>query len=165
MQRRENKMEYSIEFGERLIEAANSFVSENTSSEEAGRTVLYLSLLSCEIILKSLLENAGYTKKELIKKSHNLSGLAKEICNCELIGKTVGNSKPKPASELMSKPAKNSTVGAVLHAEESGASKYPNEIRYGELITHIHPIEMLSCAKETLNWAKQNISCIKRKNA
>lgn len=158
-------MEYSVEFGERLIEAANSFLNENNSNEEAGRTVLYLSLLSCEITLKALLESAGYTKKELIKQSHNLSGLAKEICNCQLTGKTIGNSKPKSASELLSKPAEHSTVGAALHAENSGASKYPNEIRYGELISHIHPIEMLSCAKAISTWAKENISCIKRKNA
>ena len=106
-------------------------------------------MLSCEITLKALLESAGYSRKELTKQSHNLSGLAKEICNCQLIGKTIGNSKPKSASELLSKPAKNSTVGAALHAENSGASKYPNEIRYDELISHIHPVDMLFCAQAT----------------
>lgn len=158
-------MIYSIEFGDRLIEAANSFIVDNNQSDEAGRTVLYLSLLSCEITLKALLESAGYTVKELKKQSHNLSGLAKEICNCHLTERTINNSKPLSASRLLSKPAQNSTVGAVLHAESAGASKYPDEIRYGELISHINPLEMLACAKETSKWAKENISCIKRKSA
>ena len=163
MHKKKKQMEYSLKFGERLIEAANSFVGSNNSNEEVGRTVLYLSLLSCEITLKSLLENAGYTPKELKKHSHNLRGLVKELCNCQLIGRSVGNSKPLSASRVLSKATENSTVGTLLQAETTGASKYPNEIRYGELISHFHPLEMLSCAKVLYEWANKNISCIKKK--
>lgn len=158
-------MTYSIEFGERLIAAADSFIVNNDINDEVGRTVLYLSLLSCEITLKALLLKAGFSVKELTKRSHNLSGLANDICRCELIDTGIGNSKPFSASRLLSKNTASSTVGTLLHAESVGASKYPQEIRYGELITHFQPIEMLSCAKTLSKWAKDNSSCIKRKHA
>lgn len=160
-------MEYSVEFGERLIEAADSFNSRRNSSDEVGRTVLYLSLLSCEISLKALLETAGYSVKELKKRSHDLSGLVKDICCCELTNTGVGNSKPFSASIILAQEVvsntSNGTVGALLNSESVGASKYPNEIRYGELISHFQPLDMLSCAKVLSKWAKNNINYIKRK--
>lgn len=160
-------MEYSIEFGERLIEAADSFVSDARPGDEVGRTVLYLSLLSCEITLKALLEKAGFSVEELKKRSHNLCGLVKDICCCELTGTGIGNSKLFSASKLLAQQVvintSNGTVGTLLSAESVGASKYPNEIRYGELINHFQPLDMLSCAKVLSEWAKENMSCIKRK--
>lgn len=160
-------MEYSIEFGERLIEAADSFVTKSSPSDEVGRTVLYLSLLSCEISLKALLEKAGFSVQELTRRSHDLSGLAKDICCCELTGTGIGNSKPFSAARLLSQEVvpntSNGTVGTLLKAESIGASKYPNDIRYGELITHFPPLVVLSCAKVISKWGKENMSCIKRK--
>ena len=160
-------MEYRIEFGERLIEAAESFASQPNPSDEVGRTVLYLSLLSCEITLKALLEKAGFSVKELKKRSHDLSGLVKDICNCKLTGTGIGNTKPFPASRLLAQQVvpdtSNGTVGTLLNAESIGSSKYPNKIRYGELIIHFQPHDMLSCARVISRWAKEYMNCIKRK--
>ena len=77
-------MEYSLEFSQRLIEAANSFVDKEKAKDETGRAVVYLSLLSCEISLKALLEKAGYTIKEIKARSHDFSGLIKDLCFCDL---------------------------------------------------------------------------------
>lgn len=160
-------MVYSIEFGERLIEAADSFVTTQNHSDEVARTVLYLSLLSCEISLKSLLENAGFTAKELKSRSHDLSGLVKDICCCELTDTDINNTKPFSAARLLSQDVVQDsygfTVGTLLTAESVGASKYPNDIRYGELITHYQPLVMLSCARVVSKWAKENMHCIKKK--
>jgi len=160
-------MEYSIDFGDRLIEAADSFVSQANQSNESARAILYLSLLSSEICLKALLERAGFSVRELTNRSHDLSGLAKDICSCELIGTGIGNSKSFSASRLKAQVVVpntiNGTVGTYLNAENLGASKYPSEIRYGELVKHFPPIEMLSCAKVISKWAKENIGRIKRK--
>lgn len=159
-------MEYSLDFAERLIEAAESFVGKENSNDEAGRTILYLSLLSCEISLKALLEKAGFSVKELKKRSHDLRGLTKDICCCELTGTGIGDSKPFFASRLLAQMVvpntANGTVGTLLDGECVEASKYPNEIRYGELITHFHPLVMLDCAKVLAKWAADNINCIKR---
>jgi len=84
-------MEYSLDFSQRLIEAARSFVGKDKINDETGRTVLYLSLLSCEISLKALLEQAGYTREELKKRSHDFSGLIKDLCHCDLLGTGAGS--------------------------------------------------------------------------
>ena len=123
-------MEYNTEFADRLIEAANSFVQEKNSSDEIGRTVLYLSLLSCEISLKALLEKAGYSVKALKKRSHDLRGLVKDISCCELSGTGMEHSKSFSASRLLAQEVvpntSNGTVGTLLNAESIGASKYPS---------------------------------------
>ena len=159
-------MEYSLEFSERLIEAANSLVRTADHKDESCRAVLYLSLLSCEISLKALLEHAGFTVEELKRRSHDLKGLLHDICSCELVGTRIGNSKPFRASRLLSQEVNentyNGTVGALLHAENDGAAQYPNEIRYGDLVTHFPPLIMLKCASVVQGWARDNIDKIKR---
>ncbi|MCB2184724.1 MAG: hypothetical protein KQH63_22085 [Desulfobulbaceae bacterium] len=161
-------MEFDLEFSKRLIEAANSFGDNKTGENQAARAVLYLSLLSCEISLKALLEQAGFTLKELKKRSHDLNGLLEDICSCELLGTEIGNSKPLPASSLLSKvvipDTANGTVGALLRDKSKGKSKYPNNIRYGDLVKHFPAAVMLKCASTVQTWAQENIKTIKRKN-
>ena len=160
-------MEYSLEFSQRLITAARSFGDKEKIDDETGRAVLYLSLLSCEISLKAVLEKAGYTIKELKKRSHDFSGLTKDLCLCDLEGTGIGGSKLFTGARLLSKEVDpnigNGTVGALLKGKEQGASKYPNEIRYGELIRHFPPVLMLNCASVVCNWCNENISRIKRR--
>jgi len=159
-------MEYSLEFSERLIDAGNSIARAAEGKDDAGRAALYLSLLSCEVSLKALLERAGFTVRELRKRSHDLKGLLQDICSCELAGTGISGSKPFRASRLLSQEVientSNGTVGALLHAEEVGASKYPNDIRYGDLVTHFPPLVMLKCASILHGWAKDNIDIIRR---
>ncbi|MFH1674248.1 MAG: hypothetical protein ABIF87_12595 [Pseudomonadota bacterium] len=162
-------MEYSLQFSQRLIDAARSFLDKEKVDDETGRAVLYLSLLSCEISLKALLEQAGYTIKELKKRSHDFSGLVKDLCQCDLINTGITGSKPYTGATLLSQEVDpnigNGTVGALLKGEEQGASKYPNEIRYGELVRHFPPMLMLNCASIVCEWGKENISKIKRRIA
>ena len=159
-------MEYSLDFSQRLIEAAKSFVGKENAEDETARLVLYLSLLSCEISLKALLEKAGYTSKELKRRSHGLSGLTEDLCFCDLTGTSTAGSKDQSAAMLLSQvvdPAfANATVGNLLCAEELGASKYPNEIRYGDLPRHYPPLIMLMCAEIVCKWANDNLHHIKK---
>jgi hypothetical protein len=163
------KLEYSLEFSHRLIDAAKSFIDKDKISDETGRAVLYLSLLSCEISLKALLEQAGYTPKELKKRSHDFSGLIKDLCFCDLVGTGIAGSKPYTGAELLGEVVDpnigNGTVGNLLSFEAQGASKYPNEIRYGEFVIHFPPILMLDCASKVCEWARNNIDIIKRRTA
>ena len=161
-------MEYSLDFSQRLIDAAKSFIGKDKTDNETARAVLYLSLLSCEISLKALLERAGYDIKDLIKRSHNFNGLVEDLCHCDLQGTGIGGSKPFSAAELLSQEVDpkidNGTVGALLMGEEQGASKYPNEIRYGELIRHFPPLTMLDCASKVVEWAREHIAIIKKRD-
>ena len=51
--------EYNIGFSEKLLDAAQSVTKDGLDSVDAIRTVLYLSSLASEIVLKALLEKAG----------------------------------------------------------------------------------------------------------
>ena len=160
-------MTFSIEFSKRLIEAAESFFAiPNNTADEAARAVLYLSLVSCEISLKALLEQAGFPIKEIKKRSHNLAGLLEDFSACEL-SKPSHNSARSPASILRANnvtisTGQTKTVGDLLEAEKKGASKYPNEIRYSDLVQHYPPEFMLECAKVLNAWAKKNMRGINR---
>ncbi|MEX2500581.1 MAG: hypothetical protein WD397_17080 [Wenzhouxiangellaceae bacterium] len=159
-------MEYSIDFAERLIDAADSFFESPSDKNDAGRAVLYLSLLSCEISLKSLLESAGFTPDELKRRSHNLNGLLTDVCHCEIPDSRLGNFN-SAAGLLAVQPiseAPNATVGKVLDAERDGASRYPNEVRYGDLIKHYSAPHVLDCAKAVSKWVRANMDSIRKRS-
>ena len=161
-------MVYSIEFSSRLIEAAKSLEADY-ESEESDRAILYLSMLSCEIILKALLEKSGFSVNDITNRSHDLKGLLIDIGKCEVeFSISNGCMKWRSASciksEIVDKSKANATIGTLLGAEELGASKYPSEIRYGELIKHFPSKLMLQCAIKVLEWANlhRNVIRIKR---
>ena len=143
-------MLYSFEFAKRLIEAAESTFLEGVQRAEAGRTVLYLSCLSCEISLKALLEQTGYTSGELKKLSHNLSALLAEVSSCTVM--PSGQKASSIRSRKVVPGTGNGTVGTLLESELSGGSVYPNEIRYGYKVNHYPPEVMLGCAKVVRDW-------------
>ncbi|GAB4119273.1 MAG: hypothetical protein Tsb0027_13430 [Wenzhouxiangellaceae bacterium] len=158
-------MNYSIDFAERLIDAAESFFHMSSAEEDAGRAVLYLSLLSCEISLKSLLESAGFAPNELRQRSHSLAELLTDVCHCEVpdlhIGSYASASGLLAVQPIPDVPA--ATVGKILDAENAGASTYPNEIRYGEFVRHYEPHYVLCCARSVCKWVRVNMDDIRKK--
>ncbi len=76
--------EYNLGFSENLIKAARFVADSDDKSEDAVRTVLYLSCLACEIALKALLECSGKPMAKITKLSHNLADLLKELGNCKV---------------------------------------------------------------------------------
>ncbi len=150
----------SIEFGERLIDAAKGIVDRGENSEDAGRSILYLGLLSCEIILKALLEKAGRPADEIEKVSHDLSKLLAELEHCEIEEETSRQLiQWVPATQLRGEtiiPDTTFNVGVLLEGQAQGASKNPNGIRYGERIYLFPPVAVLMGAGVLLDWAHQN---------
>lgn len=147
-------MLYSFEFAKRLIESAGSTFHDRSDKDEAGRTVLYLGCLSCEISLKALLERSGFSAKELRKLSHDLSVLLAEVGFC--IVSSTGHKASGIRSKTVVPGTKNGTVGTLLDSELSGGSVYPNEIRYGEVVRHYPPEAMLNCAKIVNAWCVEH---------
>jgi hypothetical protein len=151
--------QYSIEFSNKLIDSAQGIVDRGENSEDAGRAILYLSLLSCEIILKALLEKAGMPVDEIKEASHDLSKLLSELGRCqveeEISSQLMGW---VPATQIHGKtiiPETTFTVGVLLEGQSQEASKYPNEIRYGERTYHFPPVAALMGSKILLDWAHQ----------
>lgn len=154
--------EYSIGFSEKLVSAAQIVMDDSTQdSIDAQRTVLYISLLSCEIALKALLERAGKPVAEVKKCSHDFRKLLALFGECE-VEEDIGNGFLKwvPAVRIRSITVDptygNATVGNLLEAENSGASTYPNEIRYGNSLKHYPPDLIVATACELVEWAKQH---------
>ncbi len=147
-------MEYSLEFSERLIEAADAVFQGSPEKDEAARTVLYLSSLSCEISLKALLEITGYSPKELRKYSHKLDELLNVVGSCTIEG--TNQRAATIRSKIVVPNTANGTVGTLLNSSLSGGSVYPNGIRYGEVVKHFPPEAMLNCAKVVNDWCKEH---------
>lgn len=159
--------EYDLEFATKLAETADLLVNDGLEYLDAQRTVLYLSLLSCEISLKALLEQAGFSVARIRRRSHNLRKLLADLGNeCEVEVILSENTRRWcPATEIRAEVADdrftNATVGTVLDAEEFEASAYPNEIRYGEKLRH-YPADIVASAARVLNtWAIANWSTIR----
>ena len=149
--------EYSIGFSEKLIDAAQIIMDIGLDSVDAKRTVLYLSLLSCEIALKAILERAGKSVAEIMRCSHNFKKLLDLLRTCQVeVEISNGHLKWVPASRIRTVTVDpsygNATLGNLLTANDLGFSQYPNQIRYGDSLRHYPPEMMLKAAKKTLEW-------------
>jgi hypothetical protein len=161
-------MEFNIEFSRKLIEAAESLQTNGGSQDDTGRAILYLSLLSCEISLKSFLEMAKLPVKDIKKLSHDLAGLLQEIGNYNIEGEVCTGKRGWITatclrSIVVDSNYSNATVGTLLTAESKQSSKYSNEIRYGDLVKHYNPLVMLKCTKKVFDWVKNNSTSIQKK--
>ncbi len=147
--------EYNIGFGDKLIAAAKFVSDEGLESEDAKRTVLYLCKLASEISLKALLEKTGKSVKEISSCRHDLSGLLRELGKCSIEKEiAVGVFERQRASVIRAIPVYgNTTVENILESEKHGASKYPNEIRYGSTVRDYPPEIWLKTATAVVEWA------------
>lgn len=160
--------EYKIQFGEKLAEVAAFVITDGLSDLDAKRTVLYLSLLSIEISLKSMLEQAGKPISEIRARSHCLAELLKDLGQCEVeVEVTSSNHMYVPASRLRSCPLRHGdaevTIGAVIDAESQGASSYPNKVRYGNVLIHYPPEIVAQAAVKIADFARQHWQSIRTK--
>ena len=133
--------EYDIAFGKRLAETARMVASVGLAALDAQRTVLYLSLLSTEITLKALLEHAVMPVSDIRTRSHRLAELLSDLGQCTVeVEIAPGIKRRVSASCIRAIPIDHgraqSTVGAVIDAENQEASIYPNQVRYGEVLQH-----------------------------
>lgn len=160
--------EYNIGFSKVLIDAAKA-ITEMTGRDtlESERAALYLCKLSCEITLKALLEKAGKTVKEIRTYSHNLIALQDAFSFCEVEDETSNGSWITAngfRGIVTDKRFSDATIGKILNAEDFGASKYPNQIRYGEELADF-PFECwLVTATELISWAQKYYDRIRLKN-
>lgn len=160
-------MQYSLDFARQLVDAARVSREQMGLYDEAKRAVLYLTLLSIEISLKYLLEKAGVSATAIRKRSHDIESLLADLGNCEIQVGFGTESKWASASRIRARvvnPAYHgATLGSLLEGESKGASKYPNEIRYGESPHHFPPELMHECAGKVIEWASEYSASIRVK--
>ena len=153
--------EYDIAFGERLAETARMVAAEGVVPLDAQRTVLYLSLLSAEISMKAMLEHAGKPVSEIRARSHRLADLLLDLGQCEVeIEITPGTKRYMPAARLRACKVKcgtaEATVGTILDAESQGASTYPNQVRYGDVLRHFPAEVVVQMASKVAAFAREH---------
>jgi len=149
-------MEYSFDFSEQILKAANLLGQHHNGENETARAVVYQSCLSMEIAMKCLLEHAGQSPKEIRKYNHKIMKLLKAVDSLHKNGEKL---EPWDTlwSEAVDLTLQNGSVGLLL-TEAAKGSIYPNEMRYGSQMQCIEPYLVLKTARIVLIWCKYNTS-------
>jgi hypothetical protein len=170
--------EYDIDLAESFALVATGIVNGGVRVPAPEKTALYTALLSTELSLKAMLEQAGMPVDDIHDHRHNLQKLLNELGNCKVMAPGRGNLIA--ASCLRSKVVKNNdaeiTVGEIIDKSFSNtnrgrcansegnlpASTYPNEIRYGTYLNHFHPEVLAKMAGIVCAFAKAHWQDISR---
>jgi hypothetical protein len=151
--------EYDIEFAAKLAAVAIEVDEKDPWAYDARRVTVYLSRLSAEITMKALLERAGFPLQRIRARSHDLRGLLNDLGECEVeveIAPSVRRwcSASRVRAAIVDLDFVHIPIGAIIDAEDEGASKYPNQIRYGETVIDFDPWLVASMATVLAKWAK-----------
>lgn len=159
---------YDLSFARKFSEIAGEAISREPDDVETRRVVAYMSRLSMELSLKAFLEKVNVPVEEIKKHGHDLRSLLKEVGKCEVeIEISPGTRRWVPATRIRAIEVlfqgHPPTLGVILAAEDHGASKYPNELRYGEMLKDFPP-EALSRASEALvGWVGEHSTTARKK--
>lgn len=158
---------YDLAFATKFAEIAEGQVAGGLEDIATRRAVAYISRLSMELTLKAILEQVGLPVNEIKKHWHNLRTLLAEVDKCEVeVEIKPESSKWVPASRLRAIEVNflgySTTAGAVLEAENYGASKYPDEIRYGAVPQDFPPESLAKGASVIAEWAKANWHLVRK---
>jgi hypothetical protein len=147
--------EYNLEFAEAMAESSALILCSKALPEEAQRAALYTALVACEIALKYALPAA----KIAVPKTHDLSKLVGPVSNCTVeveISKSVV--KRVSANRIRNIAAtldySDAILGNLFEAEGFGASRFPNEIRYGHTLKHFPASVMQQASVQLISWVK-----------
>ena len=159
--------EYNLGFSKKLAETARLVADYGVDSFEAVQTIVYLSLLACEIALKALLEKSGVPMKQIKAHSHNVEALLCEASRCEVeMDIAGGHLKWVPAvmvrSITIESEGAESTVGKLLTGETRGTSRYPNQIRYGSGFSSYPPDALIKTACAVVKFAETHWNTIRQ---
>lgn len=158
--------QFDINFAMNLAEVSIALLNQGLETPEARRTVIYLSRLSIELSLKALLELAGKPTLEIKKRGHDLQALLADVESYDFkMGITDAQWHSGTEIRKLNVPYNIHQIdmGIIIEAERHGASKFPNEIRYGDNVQDVAP-EILAPASLILaSWAHRCSVNVQRK--
>lgn len=151
--------QYSLGFAQQMSDASRTIVSVGLDAQDAQRAALYTALVSCEIAMKAALEKAGVPAANIRKRNHRLSELLRDLSSCTVLEEiTPDTIKRVPASRVRSIVVDNqyadATIGNLLQAEKYGASKFPDEIRYGETLKYFSAEVVAKLSEKLVAWVR-----------
>lgn len=159
--------EYSIGFAKEMSKASSFIVKTGVGTEDSQRAAVYMALVACEIAIKSALEKAGIPVSVIKANKHNLSKLLEDLGGCK-VREEVANGiyKNVPATRIralvVDQNYNDATVGNLLQAEKLGASKFPNEIRYGDTLKHFPASVITILSEKVIAWVEQHFDDIQK---
>lgn len=149
---------YDINFAKNLAEVSIALVDQGLDTPDARRSVIYLSRLSMELSLKSLLEFAGKPIHEIKSRGHNLQALLADVESYEFETESP-NGQRRSGAEIRSLNIQYNVhqinMGTIIEAEKHGASKFPNEIRYGDNVQDVAPEILAPASLMLASWANR----------
>lgn len=158
--------EYSLAFAERLAEAARMVAAQGLGELDAQRTVLYLGLLSTEISLKALLEQAGVPVEAIRARSHRLADLLSDLDRCQVEVEILGGRRFVPGSRVrritLHYGDARSTVGEVIDSKDEEQSIYPGQVRYGNKLRHFPAEVIVDMATRMAEFAREHWLTIRK---
>ena len=100
------------------------------------------------------------------RRSHDLRGLLDDLGACEVkidavTGVKAWSSAAQLRAAVIDLGLVHVPIGELICAEDQGASRYPNQIRYGETVIDMSPSLLASMAVVAANWARANIGTIR----
>lgn len=154
---------YSLSFAKHLASIASRTATTDSSEPEAGRTILYLSLLSAEIALKAFLEQSGFTILAIRECSHSHQKILALMEQAEVMADVTSSESTWVAasrirSVVVDERFANATIGTLLTTSDMDSSVYPGEVRYGEEVRHYPPMVMAALAETVVVWVEANIN-------
>lgn len=158
---------YDLAFARKFSEIATEAIARDSENLETRRVVAYMSRLSMELSLKAFLERVGMPVKEIKKHWHDLRSLLEEVEKCEIeVEVSPGTKLWVSAARIRSVEIQfqgySSTLGVILSAENHGASKYPDELRYGEIPKDFPPEALSRASARLANWVGDYWSMARR---
>ena len=157
---------FPSELARAFARMAHHHATSGDASPEDQQAVAYASRVSIEQSLKSALERAGYTEKEIRGHSHKLATLLIELGECTVTESvTAGRLQAVSASRLRSKTIHwkggQVTLGDIIDSPET--STFPAEYRYGKPPTD-YPAEVLSIAAQAVaDWVAEHWDSLARR--
>lgn len=161
--------EYDIAFARKFAEVAQHWSARGLSTLEDRRVVAYNSRLSMELSIKAFLERAGVPISKIRGYSHRLEDLLAEVDNCEVQeeiapGVTQWVRGSRLRSVTVNVHGVGVPVGMVLEGEKHGASRYPNELRYGVEPKDFPPEALAAAAEAIAQWVMDHWDDARRKS-
>lgn len=158
--------EYDIKLAMEFAHMASDKVAKGLGDPPSHRAVAYVSRVSMELALKSFIESAGVPVSRIRSHSHRLKDLLAEIDQCEIEfeispGKKHWCSGSRLRSIVVPFHGYGVTAGAVLEAEDHGASTYPQELRYGSPPKDFPAEVLASAAGAIADWVCKHAGTVR----
>lgn len=151
--------EFDLPFACKLADLANHAMDEDQFNYANRRAAVYLSRVACEIATKALLEAAGTPVKEIERRRHDIPELLRDLAKCEVnvnpAGEPLWTSANLMAEQFVDLGLVRIPILELIGASGDGYSRFPNEVRYGEVVTDAHPSLLAAAASIFCAWAAQ----------